>query len=122
MRGAGTAGEDIKYQVCTVYNTAPQLIFNIAYLTGGKLIIKDCQGDLPCSNKGGYLFDFTLIDKGARIGMINALKKRPCRDNSGCLCQKSQLLEVVTCCGLIYLRGDDPDKYCSFYLRCVIFS
>ena len=47
--------------------------------------------------------------------MFNALQELPDRHGAGRLGKKCQLIQVITGTGFTYLRGDDPDQYCSVY-------
>jgi len=115
MRGAGTAGEDVKDKIGAVNNAAVELLLNVAHLAGGELIIKDGQGDGVSGNKSRYLLYLALVDKGPGIGMLNTLKKRSDGHSSCCLGKKCELIKVIAGSALIYFWGDDPNKYCAFY-------
>jgi len=115
MRGTGPSRKNVKYEVGAVDDAAVEILFNIAYLAWGELIVKDCECDLTGSNKGSYLLYLPLVDKGSWIGMFNALQELPDRHGSGRLCQERKLVKVIAGAGLADLRGDDPYQYRSFY-------
>jgi hypothetical protein len=75
MRCTGTCGEYIKNEVCTVNDPASQLLFDITYLAGSKLIIKNGKCDFIGCDESCYLPDLSFIDEGTRVCMFNALQE-----------------------------------------------
>ena len=47
--------------------------------------------------------------------MLNTLQEWLHGESPGSIGQECELINVIARTGLIYFRGDDPDKYCPFY-------
>jgi hypothetical protein len=109
MRGAGTAGKDIKDEIGAVNYTAVKLFLDVTHLAGRELVIKDGKSNFISFNKCSDLFDLALIDECARIGVFNPLQKISYRLCSRRFGKECQLVKIITGRTLTDLRSDYSD-------------
>jgi hypothetical protein len=109
MRGACTAGKDIKNEIGAVNDTAVELFLDVTHLARRELVIKDGKSDFISFNKRGDLFDLALIDECARIGMFNPLQEISYRLCSRRFSKECQLVKIITGRALTDLRSDYSD-------------
>ena len=114
-------GEDVEDERGAVENFYLQLLFYIAYLLGGQLIVEDDHTYLALVlllvlDVLLYLLEFSLAHIGSLVGCHHLLRKALHGDGSCGVGEKLQFVEVFLGFCLVLLLGHEAHEHGGFRL------